>query len=74
MNLMHVVTPDGQKLFSGTKHACKQFVRKNRVKRYQIRSTFSEKVVVAPTTTTDYDSKNYTDTESYFNKMFYESE
>ena len=74
MNLMHVVTPDGQKLFSGSRHDCKQFVRKNRVKRYQIRSTFVEKVAVAPTTTTDYESEKTTTTESYFNKMFYESE
>ena len=46
---MHVISNDGRILFTGTKHACKQFIRKSNVKQYKLKTNFTEKVAVVET-------------------------
>lgn len=69
---MHVVSNDGRLLFSGSRHDCKQFIRKNNVKQYKLKERFVEKVVVTQPTaqlspTLDNDSL---EPERFFNKIF----
>lgn len=45
---MHVVSNDGRLLFSGSRHDCKQFIRKNNVKQYKLKEQFIEKIIVKP--------------------------
>lgn len=65
--MLHVLTKDGRKLFSGSKHDVKQFIRKNKLKNYIVSSKFVEKVKVVKPTKPTFDT---TDTESYFNQVF----
>ena len=41
--MLHILTKDGTKLFSGTKHEVKQFIRKNSIKNYVLKEHFVEK-------------------------------
>ena len=47
MKILHVLDLEGNKLFAGSKHDCKQFIRTNRIKRYRLRDAFIEKQVAA---------------------------
>lgn len=40
---MFVLDNQGNKLFAGSRHACKQFIRKNKIKRFQLKERFVEK-------------------------------
>jgi CelD/BcsL family acetyltransferase involved in cellulose biosynthesis len=42
--MLHVLTKNGDKLFSGSRHAVKQFIRKNKIKNYVLKERFVEKV------------------------------
>ena len=66
--MLHVLTKDGQKLFSGSRHDVKLWIRKNNVKNYVIKERFTEKVAeikedvpINPT---------YEYNEGFFNKVF----
>lgn len=69
---MHVVSNDGRLLFSGSRHDCKQFIRKNNVKQYKLKERFAEKVIVsAPVVETIVNPLSEPDTpEGFFNKIF----
>lgn len=41
--MLHVLTKDGRKLFSGTKHEVKLWLRKNAIKNYVLKEHFVEK-------------------------------
>jgi len=43
--MLHVLTKNGDKLFSGSRHDVKQFIRKNKIKNYVLKERFVEKVV-----------------------------
>jgi hypothetical protein len=43
--MLYVLNLDGEKLFEGSRHDCKQFIRRNRTNRYRITSKFIEKAV-----------------------------
>ena len=63
---MHVVSQDGKKLFSGSRHDCKQFMRKNKLNRAEIKSVFAEKsVVVEPVIEEEEETP-----ETFFNTVF----
>ena len=54
--MLHVLTKDGKKLFSGSRHDVKQYLRKNKVKNYVLKERFVEKTVVTeefPKSTTE---------------------
>lgn len=68
--MLHVLTKDGQKLFSGTKHEVKLFLRKNNVKNYVLKERFVEKATevkedVPTNPLSEPDTK-----EGFFNKVF----
>ena len=44
--MLYVLTKDGKKLFNGTRHEVKQWIRKNQVKNYVLKERFIEKVAV----------------------------
>ena len=62
---MHVISNNGQLLFSGSRHECKQFIRKNNVKQYKFKERFTEKIapVYTPKRVVDED-------EAFFNLAF----
>jgi len=70
--MLHVLTKDGQKLFSGTKHQVKQFIRKNAIKNYVLKERFEEKVAVtAATVKEETNPLSEPETpEGFFNKVF----
>ena len=67
--MLHVLTKDGQKLFSGSRHDVKLWIRKNKIKNYVLKERFSEKVAVveedAPTNELSESEKS-----EFFNKIF----
>lgn len=70
--MLHVLTRDGKKLFSGTKHQVKQFIRKNNVKNYVLKERFVEKVAVLPEPVKE-ESNTLSEPETpegFFNKIF----
>jgi hypothetical protein len=68
--MLHVLTKDGKKLFSGTKHEVKLFLRKNRIKNYVLKERYTEKkAVVEPTTPSNPLSEPETP-EGFFNTIF----
>ena len=67
---MHVVSLSGEKLFSGSRHDCKQFIRKNRIKRFRLKERFVEKVAVVDEPIVVEEEDYTTDSLSYFNKVF----
>ena len=70
--MLHVLTKDGKKLFSGTKHQVKQFIRKNNVKNYVLKERFVEKVAVTPVTQepASHPAADPDTAEDFFNKIF----
>jgi hypothetical protein len=68
--MLHVLTKDGKKLFSGTKHQVKQFIRKNNVKSYVLKERFVEKVAVLPEPDNANPLSEPETPEGFFNKIF----
>jgi hypothetical protein len=68
---MYVISNDGRLLFSGSRHDCKQFVRKNNVKQFKFKEHFSEKVVVAEPEVIVEKEEEVVDTpETFFSRVF----
>ena len=71
---MLVVSNTGKILFSGSKHACKQFIRKNNVKQYKFKERFTEKVAVVKEPVIEEVEEKVEEPESFFNRVFSTSE
>lgn len=67
--MLHVLTKDGQKLFSGSRHDVKLWIRKNKVKNYIIKERFTEKVTAIEE---DVPTNPLSDSDSngFFNEVF----
>ena len=65
---MHVISNDGRKLFSGSRHDCKQFIRKNNIKQYKFKEHFAEVVETPKVSFTS--KKVVVEEENTFNKVF----
>lgn len=55
MKKIFVLGAQGEKLFEGSRHDAKHFIRKNAIKRYRLVETFDEKVVQLPVVDDDDD-------------------
>lgn len=64
--MLHVLTKDGKKLFSGTRHDVKQYLRKNKIKSYVIKERFVEKMIV--TDSVDEFNEVFPTPEEYFDE------
>ena len=71
---MHVVSNTGKILFSGSRHDCKQFVRKNNVKQYKLKERFAEKVIVVEEPVIEEVEEKVKEPEAFFNQVFTTSE
>lgn len=72
--MLHVLTKDGKKLFSGTKREVKQFIRKNALTNYVLKERFVETIPAAPAKK-EYPQGSSFDTnteEGQFNEIFNE--
>jgi hypothetical protein len=71
--MLHVLTKSGEKLFSGTRHEVKKFIRANRIKNYVLKGQYIEKVAV---TKEDVPTNPLSEPEevSIFNKVFDEED
>ena len=67
---MLVVSNTGEVLFSGSRHACKQFVRKNNVKQYKFKERFTEKVAVVKEPVIEEVEEKVEEPETFFNRVF----
>jgi len=73
MKKLNIKTLDGEILFTGSKHDCNTYIRKNRVQRYKIESTMDipEKVMLIDA---DEDNPNFlakaATKEGFFNRVF----
>ena len=77
MKKMYVLDESGNKLFDGSRHDCKQFIRKNKVGRYKLTEKYVEKVVLeAPVEEFDEEPDNDNNLakpgnkEGFFNRIF----
>lgn len=68
--MLHVLTKDGQKLFSGTKHEVKLFLRKNKIKNYVLKERFVEKKAVSAEDAPTNPLSEPDTPEGFFNKIF----
>ncbi len=68
--MLHVLTKDGQKLFSGSRHDVKLWIRKNKVKNYIIKERFSEKVAASKEDVPTNPLSEPDTKEGFFNKVF----
>ena len=68
--MLHVLTKGGKKLFSGSKHDVKQFIRKNKIKNYVLKERFSEKVAVTEEDVPTNPLSEPDTPEGFFNKVF----
>lgn len=71
MKDLNIYDLSGEKLFTGTKHECKEYIRHNKINRYKMKETFREKVAqfVAEPKNTNHLAKEATK-EGYFNRVF----
>ena len=65
MKKMYVLDRSGEKLFEGTRHECKQFIRKNKLSRASLSEYYSEKVVSTPETFTELNEVSEDELDNY---------
>lgn len=73
MKILTVFDLNNKKLFAGTRHDCKHFIRKNNVKRFRVKECFEEKVVVIEPTVEPEKVNPLSEPETkegFFNRVF----